>query len=180
MSKPYTLEGFTTRPGEKQLATMRELEAAEASRHPLRFLPLLGGLLLASLLLVLGTITTVAIVRRKMRGATNSPSQQLELLTGSGGLKGEAMDSLDSVDYSPDIIPKDGGTPLVIHTCVKQSILPHLHLEIHVHCQTMHQDTGKKLNCAFETLTSYPIRNNPILPFSHLIIFVMSIQTYSV
>ena len=114
MSKPYTLEGFTTRPGEKQLATMRELEAAEASRHPLRFLPLLGGLLLASLLLVLGTITTVAIVRRKMRGATNSPSQQLELLTGSGGLKGEAMDSLDSVDYSPDIIPKDGGTLMVI------------------------------------------------------------------
>ena len=26
MSKPYTLSGFTTRPGEKQLATMPELE----------------------------------------------------------------------------------------------------------------------------------------------------------
>ena len=127
MSKPYTLEGFTTRPGEKQLATMRELEAAEASRHPLRFLPLLGGLLLASLLLVLGTITTVAIVRRKMRGATNSPSQQLELLTGSGGLKGEAMDSLDSVDYSPDIIPKDGGTPMVIPVSNNQFF--HIYIE---------------------------------------------------
>ena len=31
-SKPYTLEAFTTRPGEKQLATMPELE----SEHPLR------------------------------------------------------------------------------------------------------------------------------------------------
>ena len=106
---------------------MRELEAAEASRHPLRFLPLLGGLLLASLLLVLGTITTVAIVRRKMRGATNSPSQQLELLTGSGGLKGEAMDSLDSVDYSPDIIPKDGGTPMVLPVSNNQFF--HIYIE---------------------------------------------------
>ena len=32
-SKPFTLEGFTTRPGEKQLATMPELEATQ---HPLR------------------------------------------------------------------------------------------------------------------------------------------------
>ena len=31
-SKPFTLEAFTTRPGEKQLATMPELE----SEHPLR------------------------------------------------------------------------------------------------------------------------------------------------
>ena len=31
-SRPFTLEAFTTRPGEKQLATMPELE----SQHPLR------------------------------------------------------------------------------------------------------------------------------------------------
>ena len=31
-SKPFTLEGFTTRPGEKQLATMPELD----EEHPLR------------------------------------------------------------------------------------------------------------------------------------------------
>ena len=31
-SKPFTLAGFTTRPGEKQLATMPELE----SEHPVR------------------------------------------------------------------------------------------------------------------------------------------------
>ena len=58
-SPAYTLEGFTTRPGEKQLATMPEME----NRSPLRLIPVLGGFLLISLLLVLITITVVAIIR---------------------------------------------------------------------------------------------------------------------
>ena len=58
-SKVYTLEGFTTRPGEKQLATMPEME----NKNPLRLIPVLGGFLLISLLLVLITITIVAIIR---------------------------------------------------------------------------------------------------------------------
>ena len=31
-SKPYTMEGFTTRPGEKQLATMREVDSDHSTR----------------------------------------------------------------------------------------------------------------------------------------------------
>ena len=45
--------------GEKQLATMPEME----NRSPLRLIPVLGGFLLISLLLVLITITVVAIIR---------------------------------------------------------------------------------------------------------------------
>ena len=44
-----------------------------------------------------------------MSGARNSPSQQLELLSGPGSVKCDTMETLDSMDYSPDIIPKDGG-----------------------------------------------------------------------
>ena len=58
-SKEFTLEGFTTRPGEKQLATMPEIE----NKNPMRFVPILVGFILISLLLVLITITVVAIIR---------------------------------------------------------------------------------------------------------------------
>ena len=44
-----------------------------------------------------------------MSGTRNSPSQQLELLTGSGGGKTDNMENLDNIDYSPDLIPKDQG-----------------------------------------------------------------------
>ena len=57
--KLYSLEGFTTRDGEKQLATMPELEGS----YPYGFIPMFGGFLLISLLLVLVIITTVAIAR---------------------------------------------------------------------------------------------------------------------
>ena len=58
-SKMNILEGFTTRAGEKQLATMPEIE----NKNPLRFIPMLAVFLLISLLLVLITITIVAIIR---------------------------------------------------------------------------------------------------------------------
>jgi len=94
-SKPYRLEGFTTRSGEKQLATKPELE----SRNPLKLIPILGALMLISLVLVLITIAIVALVRRKIIGARNSPSSQLELITSQK----------QEMDYSPDLIPKDSG-----------------------------------------------------------------------
>jgi len=94
-SKPYKLEGFTTRSGEKQLATKPELE----SRNPLKLIPILGALMLISLVLVLITIAIVAIVRRKIIGARNSPSSQLELINSQK----------QDMDYSPDLIPKDSG-----------------------------------------------------------------------
>lgn len=58
-SKMNSLEAFTTRAGEKQLATMPEIE----DKNPLRFIPMLAVFLLISLLLVLITITIVAIIR---------------------------------------------------------------------------------------------------------------------
>jgi len=94
-SKPYKLEGFTTRSGEKQLATKPELE----SRNPLKLIPILGALMLISLVLVLITIAIVALVRRKIIGARNSPSSQLELINSQK----------QDMDYSPDLIPKDSG-----------------------------------------------------------------------
>lgn len=94
-SKPFNLEGFTTRPGEKQLATMPEIE----TKNKLRFTPLLGVILLISLVLVLLTIAVVAVVRRKISRASNSPSSQLELIN----------NQKQDLDYSPDIIPKDSG-----------------------------------------------------------------------
>jgi len=95
-SKAYKLEGFTTRTGEKQLATKPELES---SRNPLKLIPILGALMLISLVLVLITIAIVAVVRRKIIGARNSPSSQMELISSQK----------QDVDYSPDLIPKDSG-----------------------------------------------------------------------
>lgn len=94
-SKVYNMEGFTVRPGEKQLATMREVD----SDISYRFIPILGIILLVSLVLVLVTIAVVAIVRRKISRASNSPSSQLELIN----------NQKPDLDYSPDIIPKDSG-----------------------------------------------------------------------
>ena len=62
------------------------------------------GLLLVSLLLVLIIIGAVAAVRRKISGARNSPSSQLELLNN------QKHETELELDYSPDIIPKDQGT----------------------------------------------------------------------
>ena len=62
------------------------------------------GLLLVSLLLVLMIIGAVAVVRRKISGARNSPSSQLELLNN------QKHETELELDYSPDIIPKDQGT----------------------------------------------------------------------
>ena len=125
-SKMNSLEAFTTRAGEKQLATMPEIE----DKNPLRFIPMLAVFLLISLLLVLITITIVAIIRwvgviitgkclnfikhfrRKMTSTRNSPSQQLELLTGPGSGPSK-HDTMDTMDYSPDIIPKEQGKLLV-------------------------------------------------------------------
>ena len=58
--KMVSLEGFTTRDGEKQLATMPEMEDGSPV---FGFIPVFGGFLLISLLLVLVIITSVAIVR---------------------------------------------------------------------------------------------------------------------
>ena len=52
-----------------------------------------------SLALVLLTIAVVAVVRRKISRASNSPSSQLELINSQK----------QDLDYSPDIIPKDSG-----------------------------------------------------------------------
>ena len=52
-----------------------------------------------SLVLVLLTIAVVAVVRRKISRASNSPSSQLELIN----------NQKQDLDYSPDIIPKDSG-----------------------------------------------------------------------
>jgi len=99
-SQPVKLEGFTTRSGEKQLATKPELE----SRNPLKLIPILGALILISLVLVVITIAVVAVVRRRMVGGSThaSPSSQLELL--DNHKCGSEMQ-----DYSPDVIPKDSG-----------------------------------------------------------------------
>jgi len=94
-SKVYNMEGFTVRPGEKQLATMREVD----SDISYRFIPILGIILLVSLVLVLVTIAVVAIVRRKISGASNSPSSQLELIN----------NQKQDLDYSPDVIPRPSG-----------------------------------------------------------------------
>ena len=64
-------------------------------------IPLAAGLLLVSLLLVFIVIAIVAVVRRKISRASNSPSSQLELINNQ---KAE-----NDLDYSPDIIPKDQG-----------------------------------------------------------------------
>ena len=53
-----------------------------------------------------------------MTGARNSPSQQLELLSGSGSVKRDTMETIDSMDYSPDIIPKDGGETTCVTTII--------------------------------------------------------------
>ena len=55
--------------------------------------------MLISLVLVLITIAIVAVVRRKIIGARNSPSSQMELISSQK----------QDVDYSPDLIPKDSG-----------------------------------------------------------------------
>jgi len=97
-SQPVKLEGFTTRSGEKQLATKPELE----SRNPLKLIPILGALILISLVLVVITIGVVAVVRRRMVGGSThtSPSSQLELLDNH-------KCGSELQDYSPDVIPKD-------------------------------------------------------------------------
>ena len=59
---------------------------------------------MVSLLLVLIIIGAVAAVRRKISGARNSPSSQLELLNN------QKHEPDLELDYSPDIIPKDQGT----------------------------------------------------------------------
>ena len=59
---------------------------------------------MVSLLLVLIIIGVVAVVRRKISGARNSPSSQLELLNN------QKQEIELELDYSPDIIPKDQGT----------------------------------------------------------------------
>jgi len=64
-----------------------------------RLIPILGALMLISLVLVLITIAIVALVRRKIIGARNSPSSQLELINSQK----------QEMDYSPDLIPKDSG-----------------------------------------------------------------------
>ena len=58
---------------------------------------------MVSLLLVLIIIGAVAAVRRKISGARNSPSSQLELLNN------QKHETELELDYSPDIIPKDQG-----------------------------------------------------------------------
>ena len=58
--------------------------------------------MLISLVLVLITIAIVALVRRKIIGARNSPSSQLELINSQK----------QEMDYSPDLIPKDSGNYL--------------------------------------------------------------------
>ena len=55
-----------------------------------------------------------------MTGARNSPSQQLELLSSSGSVKRDTMETIDSMDYSPDIIPKDGGETTCVTTIIFQ------------------------------------------------------------
>ena len=47
-----------------------------------------------------------------MTSTRNSPSQQLELLTGPGSGPSK-HDTMDTIDYSPDIIPKEQGNLLV-------------------------------------------------------------------
>lgn len=69
-----------------------------------------------------------------MTGARNSPSQQLELLSSSGSVKRDTMETIDSMDYSPDIIPKDGGettcvTTIIFHLLVFEELLVHTKLK---------------------------------------------------
>ena len=52
------------------------------------------------------TIAVVAIVRRKISRASNSPSSQLELIN----------NQKQDLDYSPDIIPKDSGNKGIFKT----------------------------------------------------------------
>ena len=80
----------------------REREIGESSKVCIfRMIPLVVGFLLVSLVLVLIVIGIVAVVRRKISGARNSPSSQLELINNQ---KHE-----NELDYSPDLIPKEPG-----------------------------------------------------------------------
>ena len=101
-SHSVSLTTFTTRAGEKPLATMPE--RAESSQAVGLF-PLLALFLLISLVLVLLIISVTAAVRRRVLQAGNSPSGQLELLS-------QKPDS--DPHLSPDLIPKESGNRLSV------------------------------------------------------------------
>lgn len=89
---------------------MSQLDRQPQRRNPAKFdpthfriIPIAVGILLVSLLLVLIIIGAVAVVRRKISGARNSPSSQLELLNN------QKLETGLELDYSPDLIPKDQG-----------------------------------------------------------------------
>ena len=96
-SQPAVFQTFTTREGEKPLATMPE---QTGGKSPVGLLPLLATFLLISLVLVIIIIAVVATVRSRVIQARNSPSSQLELLS-------QKRDT--DQDLSPDIIPKEPG-----------------------------------------------------------------------
>ena len=96
-SQPIIFHTFTTREGEKPLATMPE---QTGGKTPVGLLPLLAIFLLISLVLVIIIIAVVATVRNRVLQARNSPSSQLELLS-------QKRDT--DPDLSPDIIPKEPG-----------------------------------------------------------------------
>ena len=105
-SNPVSIKTFTTRPGEKPLATMRERTEPSPS-SPLGFVPILATFLLISLVLVLLIIGLVAVVRRRVLQARNSPSSQLELLS-------QKCDT--EPHLSPDLIPKEPGGMRSVNT----------------------------------------------------------------
>ena len=96
-SQPAVFHTFTTREGEKPLATMPE---QTGGKSPVGLLPLLATFLLISLVLVIIIIAVVATVRNRVIQARNSPSSQLELLS-------QKRDT--DQDLSPDLIPKEPG-----------------------------------------------------------------------
>ena len=96
-SQPVIFHTFTTREGEKPLATMPE---QTGGKSPVGLLSLLATFLLISLVLVLIIIAVVATVRNRLLQQRNSPSSQPELLS-------EKRDT--DPDLSPDIIPKESG-----------------------------------------------------------------------
>ena len=97
-SQPVIFHTFTTREGEKPLATMPEQAGAKSPAVGL--LPVLATFLLISLVLVIIIIAVVATVRNRVLQARNSPSSQPELLSEKRGA---------DPDFSPDIIPKESG-----------------------------------------------------------------------
>ena len=96
-SQPVIFHTFTTREGEKPLATMPEQTGGNS---PAGLLSLLATFLLISLVLVLIIIAVVATVRNRLRQPRNSPSSQPEHL-----IEKRSTDP----DFSPDIIPKESG-----------------------------------------------------------------------